>query len=477
MKNSTLLLLPIVIAFIFQACGSANDSVIIAGQVVESGSGNPISQAVVEITQPANLQQTATTDSAGNFSFDVEPGDETVNTTIEISKQGYSTNSSNFKLTPDTDIDDLIIRLQSSDTDDGGDGEDDDVVGGESGGPASLELTSISSSSIALRGTGGDEESKFTFAVKDSAGRPVAQGYEVNFSIIRGPDGGERINPSTGVTSSEGIVSSSIASGDSAGVVKVEASINRPNVGVSIQSTPVLVSIGNGFPQSENFRVAPVNTNFEAWGLIASSESTVEPNVIVASLGDYRNNPVLPGTAVDFTTTAGIITASAVTDENGLALAEIRPDGSTPADNPRGVGFATVTARTVDTDDNYITAETDLLFTSRNPSISLSPTPFSIPSNGSESFDLTITDVNGYPIAAGSTISVSVGEGLSSTFEEITLGDYVSAGEGKTEFGFTVSDTDDENSNEVNTSISVTVTLPSGQTKSVDFSGTRAKMN
>jgi hypothetical protein len=456
-----------------QACGSGDETVIVAGQVIESATGNAVSNAVVQITQPADLQKTARTDSAGNFSFEVDPGDEAVDVTLQISKGNYQTATTNLTLTSDADVDDLVIQLQS--TSDGGGDDGDDTVGGEAGGPASLELQSISSSSIAIKNTGGDEESKFTFVVKDSAGRPVDQGYEVDFSILKGPGGGERINPETGITNSEGTVSSAIASGDSAGVVKIEASVDRPNFGITIQSTPVLVAIGNGFPESDNFRVAPVKTNFEAWNIIASSQSSVEPNIIVASLGDYRNNPVLPGTAVDFTTTAGNITATAVTDENGIALAELRQDGSTPTNNPRGVGFATVTARTVDINDNYITAETDVLFTSRNPTITLTPTPFSIPSNGSESFTLTVTDVNGYPVAAGSTIEVQVGEGLGSTFTGITLGDYVSAGAGRTEFGFTVSDVDDQNSNQVNTSITVTVTLPSGDAKSVTFGGTRAK--
>jgi len=472
MKNRFLLLLPLVIALILQACGTKNDGVLISGQVVESGSGNPINKAVVEITQPADLQQTVTTDSTGNFSFNVDPGTKTINVALEVSKQNYASKSTSFKVAPETDVDGLTIRLQSSDQNDGGGGdgeEEDDTVGGESGGPASLELMSISSSSIAIRGTGGDEESKFTFAVKDSAGRPVDQGYEVDFSIVRGPGGGERINPSTGITSSEGIVSSAIASGDSAGVVKIEALIERPNIGLTISSTPVLVAIGNGFPESENFRIAPVNTNFEAWGVIASSESSVEPNIVVASLGDYRNNPVLPGTAVDFTTSGGIITASAVTDDEGIALVELRPDGSKPTGHSRGIGFATVTARTIDINDNYITAEADVLFTSRDPSITLNPTPVDIPSGGGQNFTMTITDVNGYPVAAGSEIEVKTSEGTSNTFGTLTLGDYTDPGSGRTEFGFTVTDSDDQNPTEQQATVTVTVTLPSGSSKSVTF--------
>ena len=467
----TRLLLPLIVlslSFLFQACSSGDDMVIVAGQVIDQASGNAIPRAVVEITEPANLQATATSDSAGNFSFDVDVT-ETVSVTIEISKQNYQNATTSFKLAPETNVDDLTIELTSSTNTGGGDQEDDDTVGGESGGPASLELKSISSSAIAIRNTGGDEESKFTFIVKDSAGRAVSQGYEVNFSIIRGPGGGERINPSNGVTSSQGIVASSIASGDSAGVVKIEASIDRPEFDFTIRSTPVLVAIGNGFPESENFRIAPVYNNFEAWALIASSESRVRPNFIVASLGDYRNNPVLPGTAVDFTTTAGIVTASAVTDEDGIAIAELRPDGSAPTGHPRGVAFATVTARTVDINDNYINSQTDVLFTSRDPNITLNPSTVDIPAFGSQNFTMTITDVNGYPVAATSTISVKTSAGTSNTFGTITLGDFTSPGQGRTEFGFTVSDSDEENPTEQEATVTINVTLPSGSSKSVTF--------
>lgn len=474
MKNRLYLLFSLALVLIIQACSSGSDTVIIAGQVIEAGSGNAINNAVVEVTEPANLQQTATTDSAGNFSFDVDPGTETVTVALEVSKQGFQSQTTSFKLAPETDVDDLSIELASSagSGGGGGDGDDDeDTVGGESGGPNSLELMSISNSSIAIRGTGGDEQSTFTFAVRDSAGRAVSQGYAVDFSIITGPQGGEFINPSTGFTNSEGRVKASIASGDSAGVVKIQASVDRPNIGTTINSTPVLVAIGNGFPESENFRIAPVNRNFEAWNLIASSQSTVNPNYIVASLGDYRNNPVLPGTAVDFTTTAGNITASAVTDDEGIAIAEIRPDGSTPTGHPSGIGFATVTARTVDINDNYITTEADVLLTSRNPSITLNPSTVTIPDGGSDTFTMTITDVNGYPVAAGSEIAVTTSEGISDNFGSITLGDYVTAGAGRTQFTFTVADADDENPTEQNASITITVTLPSGSTTSVGFGG------
>ncbi|WP_170245565.1 carboxypeptidase regulatory-like domain-containing protein [Fodinibius salinus] len=475
MKNRYFLLLIFAVALITQAC-SSDSGTIVAGQVIEAGTGNAVDGAIVEITEPVDLQESTTTDSTGNFSFSVNV-DETATVTLEVSKQNFETATRNFKLSSGNDVDDLVIELTSSTAGDGGD-DSDDTIGGDSGPPAALELTSISSSNIAVKGTGGDVSAKFTFSVTDSAGRPVDQGYNIDFSIITGPGGGEYVQPATATTSSQGTVSSVINAGTQSGVIKLQAS-----AGSNIASTPVLVAVGNGFPQGDNFRIAPTNINFEAWGLLASSQNSVKSNYVAVSLGDNRNNPVLPGTAVDFTTTAGNITASAVTDEKGVAIAELIPDGSRPGAasspipvHPRGIGWATVTARTVAENDNYVTVETDVLFTSSsNISINLydpgttTPATISIPSNGSQSFDLVIEDVNGYPIPAGSEMEVTSSTGTSNTFGTLTQGDHTSAGQGTTRFSFSVTDSDDQNPTEQNASIDVTITFPSENTATRGF--------
>ncbi|HEX6983493.1 MAG TPA: carboxypeptidase-like regulatory domain-containing protein [Balneolaceae bacterium] len=459
-----------------------NDGVIVAGQVVEQNSGNAIEGAVVEIIDPANLQQTATTDSSGSFSFGLDIS-ETVSVTLEISKQGYEIASTTFKLAEGASADDLNIELISKDAEDNPT-NDDDIVEGESGEPAALEVVSISSSIIAISGTGGDESSKFVFAVRDSAGRPVSEGYQVNFSILTGPNGGEYIKPVTDFTNSDGIVQAAIVSGDSAGVVKIKAAINE-----NIKSTPVLVAIGNGFPTSENFHIAPVNRNFEAFGLIAEETvSDIQPNYIVASLGDYNHNPVLPGTVVDFTSTAGNIDASAITDEEGIAIVELRPDGSAPTNHPMGIGYATVTAGTVDENNIYITETTTLLFTTPRAIVNIDQATFDVTHGGSDTITFTVFDQNGYPMAAGTTITVEVGDGLAASghVNEI-MPDVAFMGNGPfipftrvsgvTEFAVSLSDANpppapEEPGNDV---VTVTVISPSGQTSSDFISGTRAK--
>ena len=479
MKNRLLLLLPLAMILLMQACG-ADDSIIIAGQVVESGNNNPINNAIVEVTEPTNLQQTATTDSSGNFSFDVEPGSETVNVTLEVSKPGYETKTTSFKISEDSDIDDLVIRMVSTDdTDDGGDDGDgeDDQVGGEAGGPANLELTNLSQSTISVRETGGDVNATFTFEVTDSAGRVVDSPVDVNFNIIRGPNGGERITPrtaTTGVGSPEGTVKSNLAAGDSSGTVRIEAVIERPDYGITIRSSPVLISIASGFPVLENFYVAPRVNNFDGYGIVAEGHT----NTITASVGDLKGNPVKEGTAVYFSSpNGGLVNGSATTNENGYATVNLSANGSTPTGHSMGPGFIDVTAQTIDKDNNYIEKTTTILLTTPRANISVNPTNFNISNGGSETFDVTITDVNGYPMAADTRIEVSASQGLEASGDivDLELGDYFNPGPGRTEFQVTISDADPDEVVSASGSFTITVTSPLGETTTRSFDGSRAK--
>lgn len=473
------LLLSIAVASILLSCSAADDTSIIAGQVFESGSGDPVQNAVVEIVQPSELQQTAVTDSTGNFSLDVDPGNETVSINLEVSKQGYETATTSFKLPPETDIDDLVVELSSGESDDSddpdedGDGDDDDDnVGGEAGGPASLELINLSSNTINVKGTGGNVNATFTFEVTDSAGRVVDSPTDVNFQIIRGPEGGEEITPTTattGVGSPEGTVKSNLAAGDSSGTVRIEAVIDRPEHNLTITSSPVLISIASGFPVERNFNVTPDVRNFDAYGYNDPDHT----NSIIASVGDLKGNPVKEGTAVYFSTpSGGLVNGSATTDENGFASVNLYPNGTEPN------GFVDVTAQTIDKDNNYIEETTTLLFTTPKADINVNPSTFNISNGGSETFDVTIEDLNGYPMAAGTKIEVETSQGLEASGDiiDLELGDHFEAGEGTTEFQLTVSDSDPDEVVDTKGSFTITVTAPSGKTSTKTIDGERAKI-
>lgn len=473
MKIRVFYLIILTVAFMFHAC-EPTDSTIIAGEVIEVGSGNAVSGAIVEITAPTELQTSATTDSLGSFSFDVDV-EETVQITLEISKQGYETTTTSFKISSSNNVDDLIIELSSADNQ-GGNNNDSDEVTGEAGGPAAITLNSISNQTINVSETGGVVNTAFTFGVQDSAGRPVGQGHEMSFEIIRGPGGGESITPETGETNSKGLVTSNLFSGDSSGTVRIEAVIERPDVGLTVRSSPVLVSIISGFPVLENFHVVPEVNNFEAFGFQSSNHT----NTISASLGDSKNNPVLAGTAVYFWAEGGGNIGSSVqgvaTDDRGLASVELRADGSTPTGHPDGVGFIDVYAQTVDVNNDYITKSTKILFTTRQAVISANPTSFSIANGGGEEFSYTVTDQNGYPMAAGTQILVEASPGLTLTGDvDFEVPDSFNPGPGTTEFGFSISDSNPDRDEPANDKITISVTTPSGHRSSATISGSRAK--
>lgn len=476
MKNRLLLLFPIAIFLLMQACG-ADDSVIIAGQVIESGTGNPISKAVVQVVAPENLNQTATTDSSGNFSFDVDPGSETQNVTLETSRQGYETKTTNFKLAPDTDVDDLIIELQS--TDSSGDGEDGggDEVGGEPEGPAAIILQSISDQAIFIKETGDNISTAFTFQVVDSAGRALnANGaVDVNFDILSGPGGEEEIIPKTTTSNSNGQATTSLFSGNVAGPVKVQASIEREDLGITIKSTPVLVAIHGGFPDEDHFSISPDKFNFEAYDINGVRNS------VTVIVGDKFSNPVKPGTVVYFNTTGGVIQGSGETSDDGIVTVDMISGEPRPNDDIAGSGgrpgYSTVTATTVDENDNRISKEVNVVFSTRSAQISATPTTFDLDPNGGEQFSYTVTDMNGNPMAEGTQITVEAGQGMEVTGDtDFTLGNHLFPGPGATEFNFSIRDTDDESNDPADLTINISVTTPSGNTTTyTEISGTRRK--
>ena len=199
---------------------------------------------------------------------------------------------------------------------------------------------------------------------------------------------------------------------------------------------------------------------------------------ITASVGDRYGNPVKEGTAVDFRSEAGLIGGSAVTDARGFASVRLYPDGSTPrSGDPDSVGFFTITAKTVDENNNFIEKNILLLFTTRGAIITFTSESFDIGPNGSDNVSFTVTDLNRRPMAARTTIEASSDGSIGLTGDaNVRLGDYFNGGPGRTEFTVTMSDLDDENSDVENITLTITVTTPSGNTTSATINGQRAKV-
>ncbi len=482
MERTKLRLFAIIpLLLVLVSCGTSDEEgVIIQGLVTNNDTGTPLVDAIVQITSPAEIAGSfVRTDTTGRFTFDNINVSTVTDIEFTVSLTDFQQLVRTVTVTPGQNVTvNFQLIPEGSDDDDGGGGTgDDDVVEGPPEKPASIILLSVSNPEINIRGTGGIVNSILAFQVVDSAGRALdlSNPVDVSFNIIQGPGGGEAVTPDVVATNDEGKAITSLISGDIAGVVKLEAKVELDG-GSIIRSTPILIAISGGFPDPDRFFVAAVDYNVEGFGLIPGSGSTDFRYQITASVGDEFGNPVKAGTAVDFRTRhGGIIQGSAVTDEEGLATVILRPDGSQPTSSPRGIGFIEVEAKTIDENDQPRIANLDMLFTTRRALIDIDPATVNIEANGSQTFTVTVTDLNGYPMAAGTTIVAQVPEGLEIPDAVIELADYFDPGPGRTEFTFVVSDIDDENSDEKATTFTIVVTTPSAAETILSITGTRAK--
>ncbi len=357
-----------------------------------------------------------------------------------------------------------------------------DGVSGPPTGAATIILTNISDEFINIQGTGGTVNSTFTFQVQDSAGRnlDLDNQIEVNFSILVGPDGGEGLLPETSTTNASGRVITNLYSGTKSGVVQIQAEIVREDIGLTIRSRPIAVTIHGGFPDADHFSLAPNKYNFEGYSINGRT------NEITAILGDEFSNPVKPGTAVYFSTTGGVIEGSTQgnTNNQGFATVQLisgarRPNDSQTVDGtpfPRD-GLATITASTVNKDNELIEKSVNVVFSTSSAIITANPTTFDLPPGGGDTFTYTVTDLNGNPMAAGTTISVDAGDGIEVTGDvNFTLGNFLFPGPSATEFTFSIRDIDDDSNEPADLSINISVVSPSGnETTLSPINGTRRK--
>jgi len=440
--------------------GPSFDPIEITGQVLDADSDEPIANGIVRLVQPTPEKSTVT-DGSGRFFFEVDV-DSTIDVRVLISKEGYQTITLETVAIPERNIQFPIARLgmiRDDDDDDPpiDDDDDPDVTAGE---PASIVLSSVSSETITVKETGGVEQAEFVFQVADSAGRPVS-GADVVFRLGSSPGGGEVIDPLTATSDESGQVRTTLTSGTISGVVQVIASIQRD--GFDIESRPGRVAIQSGLPSNNHFtiyRSSPLNIPLDG-----SSEISV-------MLGDRYGNPVAEGTRVYFTTNYGVVGASAATNADGLASVTLRRGDPTPPD-----GFVTVSARTVDENNQGIERQATVLFYIPPIVIDVDPTDFFIELLSDQTFNYTVTDVNGNPLPAGSSITVTVeGEDVEVIGDvDVTLEDHMSGGQGITEFSFNVAGINEElHENPRPVFIEIKATT-STDTQTVQIQGRKAK--
>jgi hypothetical protein len=363
---------------------------IISGQVVSQETNFPIDSALVQISG-ATINLVLVTDSQGKFIFEVEL--ETDEDLIILTyRENYLPDTAEVTVVVGENLSVPLIALEEVEINNGG---------GPTGDPVSIFLSSITSTTIGVKESGSPETTQLTFVVMDSSGLPIDLDHSVNvnFRLGSGPGGGEFLSPNSNPTNNSGQATVSLTSGTKAGAVQIIAEVDLGSE--MITSLPVGVTIHGGLPDYDHFSIAPVRVNFPGYNIFGLIDE------IVAFVGDKYANPVRPETAVYFTTTGGIIEGSALTDDQGIGSVNLISAEPRPFHQTLGAGFATVTASTVDENSSIISKETIVLF-SGIPQVSVTPTSINIPNAGSQSFSYYVGDQNGNPLAAGTSISVSV---------------------------------------------------------------------
>jgi len=141
---------------------------------------------------------------------------------------------------------------------------------------------------------------------------PAPNGTQIHFEAIYGSFTNEIIS----VTGGFGAAQSYYVAGTQVAIDTLRAYWLNPTSDERIYSNEVLIPLIAGPPSRVRVWADPTI-------LYISDPSAV--STITATVLDTANNPVRSGTFVSFTATFGTITPSSTTDENGLALASLRP--------------------------------------------------------------------------------------------------------------------------------------------------------
>lgn len=403
------LLLVITLIFLTTGCEDsindpANDDTAVVRGTVTDTQGEAIAAADMIAMSTTFGSISATTDEEGRYEFllPVSVGESTTNYTLSASKSAFDPKSETIPLAAGNVVVVNFVLRQQGEEDDGGDDDDNGPPSESRSGPASnLVVYEVQSPSIGVTGGGYDETTRLVFEARDSNGVPVdlEHAVDVTFSILGGPGGGEFLSPATGRTNEDGQVSVTLNAGIRAGVVQITA---EATVGDrTIKSTPVKLSIHGGLPAQEHFGLAAERLNFPALHIVNARLG------IVAVLGDKFSNPVRPGTNVYFRTNAGNIQTEIATDNDGVAPVQLISLGKNINATVHGPGFGYVTAETRGENGDLV-IDSVLVLLSGSPIIMVDPFSFEIPNSGSQSFNFTVADYNGNPMAAGQKITVSL---------------------------------------------------------------------
>lgn len=452
MKQKKYLLSIFIFSFlILLSCEKIYDPIEIRGRVIDVDTSQPVSEAIVSITSPGDIAAQTFSNEAGEFFFSEVAVDSVIDMTFQVQKEGFTSDEVTIIAAPEREL--IVPALKIRNLEKPDDGTDFDT---DRGGAAFIELVSLSSQSIRITETGGSVNSAFTFEIQDSTGRAIGpeNAVDVEFRILEGPGGGEAITPTVVRSNELGRVTSNIFAGKISGNLKIEARVVRPDINLTIISSPILLTIHGGFPNADHFSIAVNVFNFEGWAINGVR------NAITVIVGDKFSNPVKENTPVYFNTTGGIIQGSGVTNPDGEVVVDLISGNPRPLD-----GYATIRAHTFDENDIELVNEALVLFSGppSTETITITPTTFDIPPNGSEEFQFTVTDINGNPLPFNTTVTIEAPDGMAIDGDtSIRIPNTLFGGPGVTEFSFTARDSDDDSNERQRVSIRIIVETPSG---------------
>ncbi len=432
MKKLILLWLSMGIIFsLFWNCETSTDPdeekmATLTGQVLNEDNNDPISGASVIVLEYPSIY--AFTDASGLFSlkFEVNEAEEVQ---LRIFKESFVSDTLPVLAVAGRTVSNLTVRLSPTSS-----------TPLPSGEAASIILESITPTSVGVKESGAPEVAEIVFQVQDSSGIPVDLEHAVQVQFILGssPGGGEFVSPTRAMTTTNGRAITSLFSGLVAGAVQIIAEVT--NGTEVIRSMPVAIAIHGGLPDSIHFSLAVELLNFPGYNIYGLKDR------ITAYVGDKYGNPVKERTVVYFTTTGGLIEGSALTDLLGQATVNLISAAPKPTHPTYGPGFATITGRTADENQNQIEASAIVLF-SGIPQIFVNPATVDVPDQGSQSFTYRVSDQNMNPLAGGTSISVSVEAGDVKAVGNININIPDTQSSFWTDFGFSLVDSKPDSNN------------------------------
>ena len=156
--------------------------------------------------------------------------------------------------------------------------------------------------------------------------------------------------------------------------------------GRTLTSSPVRLVINGGFPVQSHFSIAPVVHNFPALGWLGKT------NGITVLLGDKYSNPVAPGTAVYFRSSAGVVQPTVFTNKDGFGTVTLYSGNPEPlgvyAAPGQGDGYHYVVARTLGQGGVAVEDSTLILWSGPGQISNVSPVTFDIANAGSQTLHL-----------------------------------------------------------------------------------------